>query len=171
MTLDPSLVERLLWSVRGNRVSQDSRKAEMVRDNMAQVDISLTGQLDIDDIVEAVKSEMDISDIVQEVTDNIDHSDIAREAVESYEFARAVEEAVEEAMSESDLGSRIDQLELDTADAQSLANALLEWVFTSKAGKARVKRERGIAVNEYITEQQAKQAQAQAQSETVTQSL
>lgn len=152
----------------GNRRTAERRK---VRENMAQVNISLTGELDIDDIIEAVKSDMDISDIVQEVTDNIDHSDIAREAVETYEFASALESAVEEALSESDLGNRIDQLELDTADAQSLADALLEWVFTSKAGKARVKRERGIAVNEYITEQQAKQAQVQAQNEAVTQSL
>ena len=133
---------------------------------MAQVDISLTGQIDIDDIVEAVKADMDISDIVQEVTDNIDHADIAREAVDTYEFARALEMAVEEAISNSDLGNRLDQLELEVADAQRMAEAMIEWVFTSKAGKARVKRERGIAVNEYITEQQAKQAPAE--SETVT---
>ena len=138
---------------------------------MAQVNISLTGELDIDDIVEAVKSDMDISDIVQEVTDNIDLADIAREAVESYEFASALTDAVEEAMTNSDLGARIDQLELDTADAQRLAEALVEWVFTSKAGKARVKRERNIALNEYIAEQEAKRAQAQTTSEAVTQSL
>lgn len=138
---------------------------------MAQVNISLTGELDIDDIVEAVKSDMDISDIVQEVTDNIDHADIAREAVESYEFCTMVNDAVEEAMTNSDLGARIDQLELDTADAQRLAEALVEWVFTSKAGKARVKRERNIALNEYIAEQEAKRAQAQTTSEAVTQSL
>lgn len=149
----------------GNRRTAERRK---VRDNMAEVTVSLTGELDIDDIVEAVKDNLDISDIVSEVQENIDHSDIAREAVESYEFASALESAVEEALSESDLGQRIDQLELDTADAQRLADALVEWVFTSKAGKARVKRERGVAVNEYITEQQAKQAQAQAQSEAVT---
>ena len=138
---------------------------------MAQVNISLTGELDIDDIVEAVKSDMDISDIVQEVTDNIDLSDIAREAVESYEFASALSDAVEEAMTNSDMSARIDQLELDTADAQRLADALVEWVFTSKAGKARVKRERNIALNEYITELKAYSAQAQTTSEAVTQSL
>ena len=133
---------------------------------MAQVDISLTGQLDIDDIVEAVKADMDISDIVQEVTDNIDHADIAREAVDTYEFARALEMAVEEAISNSDLGNRLDQLELEVADAQRMAEAMIEWVFTSKAGKARVKRERNIALQEYIAEQLAKQAPAE--SETVT---
>ncbi|CAB5222333.1 hypothetical protein UFOVP361_133 [uncultured Caudovirales phage] len=138
---------------------------------MAQVDISLTGQIDIDDIVEAVKADMDISDIVQEVTDNIDHSDIAREAVDTYEFARALEMAVEEAISNSDLGNRLDQLELEVADAQRMAEAMIEWVFTSKAGKARVKRERNIALNEYIAEQEAKRAQAQTTSEAVTQSL
>ena len=138
---------------------------------MAEVTVSLTGELDIDDIVEAVKDNLDISDIVSEVQENIDHSDIAREALESYEFSNMLSDAVTEAMEQSDLGSRIDQLELDTADAQRLADALIEWVFTSKAGKARVKRERNIALNEYITEQEAKRAQAQTTSEVITQSL
>lgn len=138
---------------------------------MAEVTVSLTGELDIDDIVEAVKDNLDISDIVQEVQDNIDHNDIANTVVESYEFASALESAVEEAMSNSDLGARIDQLELDTADAQRLADALVEWVFTSKAGKARVKRERNIALNEYIAQLNEYSAKAQATSEAVTQSL
>lgn len=138
---------------------------------MAEVTVSLTGELDIDDIVEAVKDNLDISDIVQEVQDNIDNNDIANTVVESYEFASALSDAVTEAMEQSDLSARIDQLELDTADAQRLADALVEWVFTSKAGKARVKRERNIALNEYIAEQEAKRAQAQNTSEAVTQSL
>ena len=138
---------------------------------MAEVTVSLTGELDIDDIVEAVKDNLDISDIVSEVQENIDHNDIAREALESYEFSNMLSDAVTEALEQSDLGSRIDQLELDTADAQRLADALIEWVFTSKAGKARVKRERNIALNEYITEQEAKRAQAQTTSEVITQSL
>jgi hypothetical protein len=152
----------------GNRRTAERRK---VRDNMAEVTVSLTGELDIDDIVEAVKDNLDISDIVQEVQDNIDNNDIANTVVESYEFASALSDAVTEAMEQSDLGARIDQLELDTADAQRLADALVEWVFTSKAGKARVKRERNIALNEYIAEQEAKRAQAQTTSEAVTQSL
>lgn len=138
---------------------------------MAEVTVSLTGELDIDDIVEAVKDNLDISDIVQEVQDNIDNNDIANTVVESYEFASALSDAVTEAMEQSDLGARIDQLELDTADAQRLADALVEWVFTSKAGKARVKRERNIALNEYITELKAYSAQAQTTSEAITQSL
>ena len=152
----------------GDRRTAERRK---VRDNMAEVTVSLTGELDIDDIVEAVKDNLDISDIVSEVQENIDHSDIAREALESYEFSNMLSDAVTEALEQSDLGSRIDQLELDTADAQRLADALIEWVFTSKAGKARVKRERNIALNEYITEQEAKRAQAQTTSEVITQSL
>lgn len=152
----------------GNRRTAERRK---VRDNMAEVTVSLTGELDIDDIVEAVKDNLDISDIVSEVQENIDHNDIAREALESYEFSNMLSDAVTEAMEQSDLSARIDQLELDTADAQRLADALVEWVFTSKAGKARVKRERNIALNEYITEQEAKRAQAQTTSEAITQSL
>jgi serine/threonine protein kinase len=46
--------------------------------------------------------------------------------------------------------------------SKRMAEAMVEWVFNSKAGKARVNRERGVAVNEYITEQQAKQAQSEA---------
>lgn len=152
----------------GDRRTAERRK---VRDNMAEVTVSLTGELDIDDIVEAVKDNLDISDIVQEVQDNIDNNDIANTVVESYEFASALSDAVTEAMEQSDLGARIDQLELDTADAQRLADALVEWVFTSKAGKARVKRERNIALNEYITELKAYSAQAQTTSEAITQSL
>lgn len=150
-----------------NRATVGQPRGRRLGVTVAQVDISLTGQLDIDDIIEAVKSEMDISDIVQEVTDNIDHADIAREAVDTYEFARALEMAVEEALSNSDLGNRLDQLELEVADAQRMAEAMVEWVFNSKAGKARVKRERGVAVNEYITEQQAKQAQSEAVTVTL----
>jgi len=77
---------------------------------MAEVEVTLTGSLDIDDIVTAVKEDWDV----------------AEDVCQSYQFDSAVEQAIEDtglARDFSDLEDKVNDLEKQLA---SVVKALLE---------------------------------------------
>ena len=102
------------------------------------IEVSLTGELDTDQIAEYVK-------------ENLDYSDLAREVVDSWEFSRAVEDACQEAISDAGDTDTVRELVDKVDKLEAFVDALSTWFMESSALiKNTIKAREKQAVAEYI---------------------
>lgn len=102
------------------------------------IEVSLTGELDTDQIAEYVK-------------DNLDYSDLAREVVDSWEFSRAVEDACQEAISDAGDTDTVRELVDKVERLEAFVDALSTWFMESSALiKNTIKAREKQAVADYI---------------------